>query len=82
MLKRLYTQECMAKKKSSDVNVYAFDILNAISDPPTIPAYWKPAKKKIPPKTAKTPAAVTLGRLRVLRGSKAGAAKIVGHAPS
>jgi hypothetical protein len=66
----------MAKKKSSEVNVNAFEILNTITDPPTIPAFWKPAKKKTPSKPAKNPAAVALGRPRGLKGSKAGAAKL------
>ncbi len=49
----------MAKKKSSDVNVTAFDILKAVTGEPTID----------PPK--KNPAAVALGRLGGLKGGKA-----------
>lgn len=60
----------MAKKKSSDINVNAFEILNSIIDePPALPI----KKKKAP---AKNPAAVALGRLGGLKGGKARAAKL------
>lgn len=52
----------MAKKKpSSDVNVTAFEILQAVTG--------EPAKKKDKPE--KNPAAVALGRLGGLKGGKA-----------
>ena len=65
----------MAKQtKSSDVNVTAFQILEAITgDQPChaspIPKVKEPAKKKDLP--AKNPAAVALGRLGGLKGGKA-----------
>ena len=76
------------KKKSSDINVTAFEILNAVTGeqpchaspkPPKksasahAPHNWTP-KKKEPP--AKNPAAVALGRLGGLKGGKARAAKL------
>ena len=57
----------MAKKKpESDVNVSAFEILQAVTG--------EPAKKKAQPK--KNPAAVALGRLGGLKGGKARAKKL------
>ena len=77
----------MAKKKpSTDVNVIAHEILQAITgehagttsvqkDPEnTISHRGKPAKKKDLPK--KNPAAVALGRLGGLKGGKARAKKL------
>jgi len=67
----------MAKKKksSSDVNVTAFKILQAVTGEPTpISHNGKTHKKKDPP--AKNPAAVALGRLGGLKGGKARAAKL------
>lgn len=63
--------EGMAKtKKSTDVNVTAFEILNAITgEPADISHNEKPAKNKELP--AKNPAAVALGRLGGLKGGKA-----------
>lgn len=59
----------MAKKKSSDVNVTAFEILNSIvGEPPILPTIL-PSNKKAPPR--KNPAAVALGRLGGLKGGKA-----------
>jgi hypothetical protein len=56
----------MAKKKpSSDVNVTAFEILQAITGPPAEEAPQK-----------KNPAAVALGRLGGLKGGKARAEKL------
>jgi hypothetical protein len=64
----------MAKKKSSDVNVTAFEILNSIvGEPPILPIILS-RKKKAPP--AKNPAAVALGRLGGLKGGKARARKL------
>ena len=65
----------MAKKtKSSDVNVNAFEILNAMIGECTTdtPRNGKPAKKPPqPPIPFKNPAAVALGRLGGLKGGKA-----------
>ncbi len=61
----------MAKKKpSKDVNVTAFEILQAVTGEPA----EKPAKKKAKPE--KNPAAVALGRLGGLKGGKARAKKL------
>lgn len=62
----------MAKKtKSSDVNVTAHEILQALTGEPagTTSVQREPAKKKASP--AKNPAAVALGRLGGLKGGKA-----------
>jgi hypothetical protein len=68
----------MAKKKpESDVNVTAFEILQAVTGEQPChasPSGKDPAKKKVPPK--KNPAAVALGRLGGLKGGKARAAKL------
>ena len=63
----------MAKKtKSSDINVTAHEILQALTGEPagstSVQRY--PAKKK-PPIPVKNPAAVALGRLGGLKGGKA-----------
>ena len=60
--------ECMAKKKkklSTDVNVTAFQILEAISNSPRL----IDLTPKTPPKN---PAAVALGRLGGLKGGNVG----------
>lgn len=54
------------KKPESDVNVTAFEILQAVTG--------EPSKKKALPE--KNPAAVALGRLGGLKGGKARAAKL------
>ena len=63
----------MAKKtKSSDINVTAHSILQALTGEPvgSTSVRREPAKKKsLPP--AKNPAAVALGRLGGLKGGKA-----------
>lgn len=61
----------MAKKtKSTDVNVTAFEILQAVTgESPLISLEGKPSKKKA--KQEKNPAAVALGRLGGLKGGKA-----------
>ena len=60
--------DCMAKKKkSADINVTAFEILQA--------ATGQPADNR-KPATAKNPAAVALGRLGGLQGGKARARKL------
>ena len=68
----------MAKKtKSSDVNVTAHEILQALTGEPagSTSVQIEPAKKKaLPP--AKNPAAVALGRLGGLKGGKARAEKL------
>lgn len=62
------------KKKTppKDVNVNAFEILQALTSQPA----EEPAKKKKPADTEKNPAAVALGRLGGLKGGKARAAKL------
>ena len=63
----------MAKKtKSSDINVTAHSILQALTGEPADNTSVKraPAKKK-PPIPVKNPAAVALGRLGGLKGGKA-----------
>ena len=70
----MYDVRMKKKKPSSDVNVTAFEILQAVtgelpchaSPNPTVK---EPAKKKAMPK--KNPAAVALGRLGGLKGGKA-----------
>lgn len=64
------------KKPESDVNVTAFQILQAVTGEPANSHNGndKPAKKKAPP--AKNPAAVALGRLGGLKGGKARARKL------
>lgn len=71
----------MAKqnKKSPDVNVTVFQILEAITgEQPChaspVPKVREPAKKKATP--VKNPAAVALGRLGCLKGGKARAMKL------
>lgn len=63
----------MAKKtQSSDINVTAHEILQALTGEPagsTSVQRDDPAKKKVQP--AKNPAAVALGRLGGLKGGKA-----------
>ena len=63
----------MKKKKSStDVNVTAFEILQAVTgEQPE-----EPPKKKKSAEPEKNPAAVALGRLGGLKGGKARAAKL------
>jgi hypothetical protein len=61
--------------KSSDVNVTAFEILNAVTGELPCHASPNPTKRKaLPP--AKNPAAVALGRLGGLKGGKARADKL------
>ena len=66
----------MAKKKKpeSDVNVTAFEILQAVTGEQPCHASPKPTKKKNSP--VKNPAAVALGRLGGLKGGKARAKKL------
>jgi hypothetical protein len=67
----------MAKhKSSSDINVTAHQILQAITGEPagSTSVQRDPAKKKATP--AKNPAAVALGRLGGLKGGKARARKL------
>ncbi len=61
----------MAKKKISDVNTTAFQILQAVTGEPAD----TPSKKKAA-KPEKNPAAVALGRLGGLKGGKARAEKL------
>lgn len=62
------------KKKTppKDVNVNAFEILQAITGQPE----EEPTKKKKPDQPEKNPAAVALGRLGGLKGGKARAEKL------
>jgi len=60
------------KKKPTDVNVTAFEILQAAIGE----SADEPAKKKKLDQPEKNPAAVTLGRLGGLKGGKARAAKL------
>jgi len=62
-------------RKSTDVNVTAHQILQALTGEPagSTSVQREPAKKKLP---AKNPAAVALGRLGGLKGGKARAAKL------
>jgi len=66
--------DCMAKKKpSTDPNVIAHDILQAITGQPA----GTTSVKKEPANTpTKNPAAVALGRLGGLKGGKARAEKL------
>lgn len=73
--------DCMRKKKpSTDPNVIAHDILQALTNEPAGTTSVKretaeePTKKKAQPE--KNPAAVALGRLGGLKGGKARAAKL------
>jgi len=63
------------KKKSTDVNVTAFEILQAATgESADVSLKGKSAKKKDLPE--KNPAAVALGRLGGLKGGKARAKKL------
>ena len=67
----------MTKKKTTDLNVTAFEILQAVTGKlpcSASPSVKEPGKKKTLPE--KNPAAVALGRLGGLKGGKAGAAKL------
>ncbi len=73
--------DCMKKKKpSTDLNVIAHDILQAITGEPagttsvTREPAQKPTKNNAQPE--KNPAAVALGRLGGLKGGKARAKKL------
>ena len=65
----MYSDRMAKKKKSTDVNVTAFEILQAV----TGQSDATPTKKQLP---EKNPAAVALGRLGGLKGGKARAAKL------
>lgn len=67
----------MAKKRTSDVNITAFQILQAATGQET----EAPAKKK-PAEPEKNPAAVALGRLGGLKGGKARDAALTGKRKS
>lgn len=60
------------KKPAKDVNVNAFEILQAVTGEPA----EEPTKKKKPAEPEKNPAAVALGRLGGLKGGKARANKL------
>lgn len=64
--------DCMAKKKTTDINETAFQILQAVTGERADHSLYgneKPAKKK--DLLEKNPAAVALGRLGGLKGGKA-----------
>ncbi len=66
----------MAKKKSSkDVNVTAFEILQAVTGRPT-DSYFKMKSGKKIDRPNKNPAAVALGRLGGLKGGKVRAERL------
>ena len=67
----MYDERMKKKNPSRDVNVTAFEILQAVTgEQPEEPTKKKPAKPE------KNPAAVALGRLGGLKGGKARAAKL------
>ncbi len=76
----MYDDRMRKKKPSTDPNVIAHDILQAITGEPAgttsvqREASEEPTKKKAQPE--KNPAAVTLGRLGGLKGGKARADKL------
>ena len=65
----MYDGRMKKKTPSSDVNVTAFEILQAVTGEPSIPSHNGNKKKPALPK--KNPAAVALGRLGGLKGGKA-----------
>lgn len=65
----------MKKKEPTDVNVTAFEILQAAIGEPADGSRNETAKKK-PDQPEKNPAAVALGRLGGLKGGKARAKKL------
>jgi hypothetical protein len=71
----MYSDRMAKKSKSSDVNVTAFEVLNAVTGELPCQASPSPTKKKAL-QPAKNPAAVALGRLGGLKGGKARAAKL------
>ena len=73
----MYYERMAKKNKSSDINVTAFEILQAVTGEPADRSHngnGKPAKKK--DMLEKNPAAVALGRLGGLKGGKARAKKL------
>ena len=68
----MYDGRMKNKTPSTDVNVTAFEILQAVTGEPA----EEPAKKKKPAEPEKNPAAVALGRLGGLKGGKARAEKL------
>lgn len=68
----MYDGRMKKKKPSTDVNVTAFEILQAVTGEPA----EEPTKKKKPAEPEKNPAAVALGRLGGLKGGKARAKKL------
>lgn len=66
----MYDGRMAKKRKPTDVNVTAFEIMQAATGEPE----ERPAKKKDQPE--KNPAAVALGRLGGLKGGKARAKKL------
>ena len=73
-----YSGRMAKKKKSTNVNVSAFDILQAMTGEQPChasPSVKEPTKKEDLPE--KNPAAVALGRLGGLKGGKARAKKLI-----
>lgn len=68
----MYARGMKKKAPAKDVNVNAFEILQALTGQPA----EEPTKKKKPTSAEKNPAAVALGRLGGLKGGKARAAKL------
>lgn len=69
----MYLGRMKKKMPPKDVNVNAFEILQALTGET---AKEEPTKKKKPAQPEKNPAAVALGRLGGLKGGKARAAKL------
>lgn len=68
----MYDGRMKKKTPPKDVNVTAFEILQAVTGEPV----EEPTKKKKPAEPEKNPAAVALGRLGGLKGGKARAARL------
>lgn len=73
----MYAEGMKKKKPSTDVNVTAFQILQAATGEPAIDS-----PKKKPAEPEKNPAAVALGRLGGLKGGKARDAALTGKRKS
>ena len=65
----MYSERMAKTKQSTDVNVTAFEILQAVTGEPA-------SKPKKPTPSKKNPAAVALGRLGGRKGGKARAEKL------
>jgi len=72
----MYDGRMKKKRPSSDVNVTAFQILQAVTGEPADDSRNEKAAKKKPDQPEKNAAAVALGRLGGLKGGKARAATL------